>query len=263
MTTMEKLFGATAPDVVEPAPEFPQDAPVQQPAADVSPATDSAPAAVYGNGDAPVEPTDPKPAEPGFVPLKAMLDERDRYRDAKAERDRLKDQLDNLKRERETVKPPDPIADPEAYDAHVQRALWQQNVRFSERLAVKEYGADAVKAAKDWWVDLEKQNPAFAQIVSRQEDPIEYVVKEHRRHLALAEIGDKSIDDFVRERAAKLGLTVAPAAAASAPQPAPVTMQRPAVAAPPRSIAAETSAAGPRTVVEPSAVHRKLFGSQA
>lgn len=263
METMEKLFGENPPSNSVVTPESAPEAPVQQPEAAPPPADEVLPEAIYGTAEAAPEQPEPKPAEPGFVPLKAMLDERDRYRDAKAERDRLKDQLDNLKRERETVKPPDPIADPEAYDAHVQRALWQQNVRFSERLAVKEYGADAVKAAKDWWVDLEKQNPAFAQIVSRQEDPIEYVVKEHRRHQALAEIGDKSIDDFVRDRAAKLGLTVAPAAAASAPQPAPVTMQRPAVAAPPRSIAAETSAAGPRTVVEPSAVHRKLFGSQA
>ena len=262
METMEKLFGETPSNSVA-APEVVPEAPVQQPEAEAPPVVEDLPVAIYGDPKPAEEQAEQKPAEPGFVPLKAMLDERDRYRDAKAERDRLKDQLDNLKRERETVKTPDPIADPEGYDAHVQRALWQQNVRFSERLAVKEYGAEAVKAAKAWWVDLEKQNPAFAQIVSRQEDPIEYVVKEHRRHQALAEIGDKSIDDFVRERAAKLGLTVAPAAAASAPQPAPVTMQRPAVAAPPRSIAAETSAAGPRTVVEPSAVHRKLFGSQA
>lgn len=223
--------GRFAPKAPDPAPVTPQEPAPQVPAA--TPGVEL-----------------PK-AEPGHVPIAALLDERDKRQ---ALERRLAD-LENKTRQPET---PPTFQTPEEIAAYVQReaanAAWSAKIDFSESTAREKHGDDAVQAAMDWSLakcDAEKAQLGFSPFAveqMRQRNPVDWVVRQHKREEVVSQLGDDP-DAWVRQRAAELGLTSAQPQAqpipAASPQPtAPISAQ----AAPPRSLASAPTAGGAQSV---------------
>jgi hypothetical protein len=184
------------------------------------------------------QPEPEAPKEDQRVPLATFLDKRDEARE-------LKRRLEAYEaREREQQRPViDPFDDPEGFAAHqqqlVEQRLTQERFAFSDRFARKEHGAEAVDAAVTWAQQRAQADPAFAMSYMREADPVDWIVQQHKRDSMISQIGNRSMDDFVRDYLAQNpGLVAQPAPVAAAPVAAVV---QPAAkpTPPPRSIASE------------------------
>ena len=197
----------------------------------------------------PVEPTKP---EPGFIPLAAMLDEREKRRKAEERAAALEAQ------HRKPQNIPSVQDDPEAFAQHVheatQRAVVSERFNISETLATEKHGEAVVKAAMDWGMERAQASPAFAAEYMKQKHPIDWAVRQHKRDKLISELGD---DDnaqkaWVERRARELGLIpAAPQEGATAPQAAPQPVAQPKPPTPSPSLASAPSAGGPRTSPPP------------
>lgn len=172
------------------------------------------------------------------VPLPTFLDMRDRA--IAAER-----RAQELDKPREAPKMPDPIDDPtghaEFLETRLQSALVAERFESSNEAAREKYGAETVDTAVDWALAKAQADPTFAAQYMRERRPVDWIVRQHQRDGLLSLIGDKSLDDFVKEYVAqngeKLGLNATVAAPAVAE-----TQQAPAT--PPRSLASTPSKGG-------------------
>lgn len=207
-----------------------------------TPQSDAPPAPPPTASPAPVTP-DPAPASQpkpdGHIPIAALLDEREKRKELER---RLREFEE--KQQKQDTPIPDPIADPEGYNARLeeQRTRDKQDLifRFSEQFAARQHGADVVKQAMEWLGQELQSNPALWPVISSHADPAEHVVQLHKRHLRFAKLGDKDPDEYAREIAVArrdeflqlLGQQGAPAAAPS-PQPPKPPPPRPSIASAP------------------------------
>jgi hypothetical protein len=157
----------------------PQAQPTPEPAQS-APAVQAAPA--------PVAQPEPAKAEPGHVPINALLDEREK-------RQKLEKRLADL--EQQTRQPqniPSVTDDPEAFAQHQQLLIQQTatNTRFetSELVARQQHGDDPVQKAMDWAMQRSQESPAFAAEYLKQKHPIDWAVRQQKRHALLDDIGD-------------------------------------------------------------------------
>lgn len=166
-------------------------------------------------------PEQTKPTE-GFVPLGAVLDERDKRKAAEAERDALR-----ARQAPTPVQMPDPYEDPEGYAAaqraETAAALYQTNMRWSERIATIEHGKETVAAAKEWAFKKCDADPYFNAKVAASEDPVGFAVAEYKREEIASNV---TPDEFAQFRAWKdaqnqLQQQAAPAAASQQPSAIP------------------------------------------
>ena len=214
----------------EPAPEpQPEPEPVVEPVAQPEPVVESPPQG--------------KP-EDRFVPIAAMLDERDRRKQAEA-------QLQQFQSQQQPARMPDPLDDPEGWNSHQEArmadALTAQKFQMSEVMAKQAHGEEVVQQAGDWAAHRAQADPAFLMAwqhaLRNEPHPIDWIVRQHKRDAIVSAVGDApSLDDWFTQEAARRGWSQsAPVAAApfAAVSPAP----RPA--APPRSIASEAPASAP------------------
>lgn len=188
------------------------------------------------------EPTPPAPEpeakpDPQHVPITALLDERDKRKKLEEEIERFK----AAQKPAEAPAVPDMFDDPEGFAAYqeqkVQQAVYAQNLRFSERLAAKEYGAETFAKAKEWGIAKCDADPHFNAKVAASDDPYELVVSEWKRDQVASQFNP---DDFAQFQAWK--------AAQSAVQ----EQTKPAPQAPPRSLASAPSAGGISSEVIPT-----------
>lgn len=203
---------------------------------------DPAPEAIVEPEPAP-EPQPQRP-DPGFVPIAAMMDERDRRKALEAE-------LARYRQQQEAQPALDPLDDPAGFAAHQQQLVQQAiiNDRFerSNEDAIEKYGEETVKAAVDWAAERGRTNPGFAAEYMSKPRPIHWIVQQHKREETLGQIGDRSIDDFVREYIAKNPTLITPAPAAATPIPVVASPQQaPQPVKVPRSLA--TVGSGPSDV---------------
>lgn len=189
------------------------------------------------------EPQHQRP-EAGFVPIAAMMDERDKRRALEA-------QLAEYQRQ-QAAQPaaPDPFDDPQGFaqyqNAQVEQRLTQERFAFSDRFARKEYGAETVDKAVQWAQERAQQDPVFAQSYMRESDPIDWIVQQHKRDSMISQIGNRSMDDFVRDYLAQNpGLISQTAPVAAAPVAVTPQQATPPVKVP-RSLA--TQGSGPSDV---------------
>lgn len=199
-----------------------------------------------------VEKAEPAPAsapqEKGdkFVPLAAMLDERDKRKaleaELAAERARREQPAD------QTI--PDPYDDPAGYSAFVtdmtNRTALAVKFDLSEDMAVGVHGEGAVNAAKEWGAERAAQDPAFRQQFLSARNPIDWVVRQHKQDEDLRLYQTDPVA-FARRILEAQGQPVPDATVGAVPavgqQP-----QAPRPAAPPRSIASAPSSGGARDV---------------
>lgn len=190
----------------------------------------------------PVAEPEPQPEpETRHVPINALLDERDKRK----ELERRLAEYEAKQQAPQTAEIPDAYDDPQGYANHFQRQLDQKAVemRFemSDRFARSTHGDETVQAALDWANGRAGSNPAFVQDYMGQQDPIGWIVQQHKRDAMLSDIGDNPEDWFERE-AAKRGWqkpnAPAPAAVADVVPKQAVTPAK----VPPRSLANQGTA---------------------
>lgn len=195
-------------------------------------------------------------AEPGFVPLAAVLDERER-------RQKLEREVETLRAAQpkpQAAPVPSVYDDPDGFQAYVARQVDQvaQSTRLdmSHRFAEQAHGADTLAAAKAWGETRAAGDPTFAQRFLASPDPFNWIVAEHRRDQAISTLGDKTFEDAARDWAISQGF----AAPASTTTPAGQAPAASAPATPTRSLASTPSAGGPQTVpVGPLAALEAVF----
>lgn len=198
---------------------------------------------------APVAVEAPKPVEPApSVPLATFLEVQNRLKEAERSKRQEPQQY---------TPPPAPsfYDDPDAYAAHleqtVQDRLLGSRIEMSQRFALQQYGQEALTAARDWGAEQAQADPSFSPRFGAQPDPVGWLVSQHKQAELISRVGSDP-DAWVRQRALELGLIEQPADPANpAPQQAQSVAPKPAPApvAPPRSLAAVSSAGGPQAEV--------------
>lgn len=243
MDAFEAIFDKQQTEAqAQPAPA------VETPPADVAQVEEAAAAPVETAPEAPqVEPPAPEPAPQDkgdkFVPLAAMLDERDKRKALEAELAAIR-----AKAPAEQPAIPDPYDDPEGYTAFINNAVQQQalavKIDISEEMAKTAHGDEAVEAAKEWAIEHAAANPAFKQQFLQARHPMDWVVRQHQqaRDLELYQKDPLAFARAILERNGQAPATDATAGAMPAvgqQPPAPVPQP-----VPPRSIASAPPAGG-------------------
>lgn len=219
-------------------------APVEEPKEDPAPLELTEEAPPEPQAEPPVEPEPEAKPEPQHVPITAMLDERDK-------RKALEQELAQLRASQQQQQPqavPDVFEDPDGFAAYqdqkVQQALYQQNLRWSERTATIEHGAETVNQAKDWAVARCDADPYFNAKVAASPDPIGFAVSEWKREQIASQVTPEDLTQFQAWKAAQAQLD-----ASAQPSAATTTSPR---TPPPRSLASAPSAGNVLTEVEPT-----------
>lgn len=189
----------------------------------------------------------PPAAPAGFVPLDAMLGERERRQKAEQRADALE------AAQKPPVAPPTVASDPEGWqrnmEAQVARVENATRLEFSGRAAEQIHGKETLDAAMAWGKDIGAKDKFFGQRFNAQPDPFGFLVAEYRAAKKLEQIGSKSPEEWALEYAATQGF-VKPDAGTPQQQPAgaavvpPVTPQAPVVAATPSPSLARAPGAG-------------------
>lgn len=226
--------GRFAPTKAEPAPlELPQleaekEPPQQEPAPQAQQTV--APAAP------PQTPTKETPP-PGYIPLEALLETREKAQKAAREAEEYRRKYEEATRK--PAQPIDPIADPDGFYRSVeeQRAKDRQDTLFetSWLIAQQQHGEETVKAAEEWLQDELQRNPGLFQTIARQRHPYDFVVKQHKRSLTVAKLGDDDFETAARKWAESNGYAPQqqqqPALEAVPPTPQPrAPLPRPSLA---------------------------------
>lgn len=224
----------------EPAPIDVPAEPVSEPVAVTEPAPtpEPEPQAVATPEPAP----EPKPTVPeGYIPLAAVMDDRDKRKEAERRAKELEEKLQQYQQQSQA---PDRDLDPEGYQAfqaqQTQNAILSTRLDISEEMAREKHGNEVVDAAKEWALNRFNENPAFQAEVLAQRNPYGYAVQAYQRHQAMNKLGDVSeVEAFLAWKAAQANAGTQPLA--PAPAAAPV-IEQPAI--PTRSIASATNAGG-------------------
>lgn len=233
-------FAAAAQDQAAPEGEAAAPAAAAEADAGAQPAPQSEPTT---SDDVPVEET----AKPGYVPLVALLETRDKARQAEEKARAAEERLAAL----EAAKPaaprvPDRYADPDAYDDWLQGQLIAQNRELQLDVqalrAEQKHGPELVKAAREWGFQKCAEDPHFNQRMWGSSDPIGDVIAEYQKAQALSALSDPAtLEAF---RAWQAGQSAAPAQPNnSAPEP-----QSPP---PPRSLASRPAAGSAKPGEQP------------
>lgn len=224
---------------------FPMDEAVEavEPVVDVAPEPEVVEAPQEPEQEPVVEEPVVEPRTEDRIPIGALLDEREKRKE-------LERELATLRQQQPTQQAsvPDPYDQPNEFAAHIEGQIAQarqaQKVDTSYHLAVRDYGKDQVEEARTWALEKAQSDPVFMQQVEvafqTQALPIDWVIQQHKRDGLVSQIGDRSIDDFVKDYIARnptlLGQT-APASATAAVVPASASAPRV-----PRSLASQATA---------------------
>ncbi len=199
----------------------------------------------------PVAPVEPPKAEPGHIPISALLDEREK-------RQALQRRLDALEAQRQQTEQPSPtFQTPEDIAAYVQReaanAAWSAKIDFSEQTAREKHTDAVVDAAIAWSMakcEAEKASLGFSPFAveqMRQRHPVDWVVRQHKRDAFVSEIGDDPEAYRARIRA-EIAAEAANQPAPSAPAAASPQLAAPKPPPPRPSLASAPTAGGMQTV---------------
>ena len=170
------------------------------------------------------------------APIAALLDERDKRKQAEERLKRLEAQVQEQQR-RQASPPPDPRVYPQAYARFMQEqtveSQWGAITSISQVMAKRDHGAQVLQEATDAFMQELQQRPWLANELRQQPHPYDWVVERYKRETALSNLDLSEIDQFKAWKAAQAQ------AQAQTGQQTPQTM-----AAPPRSLASLPSAGG-------------------
>lgn len=179
--------------------------------------------------------------------LKALQDERDKRRSAdegrkaaEAERDRLREQMADMHRQREAAAAqnlPNPHDDPEGYiaarEAQYQEQLTRQALGYSMNRAIEKYGESEVENAAKWFSDQMEANPhmPLRQNMLSQADQLEYVVSSYKQAQKMTAFTSGDYSGLIADLQ-KAGYNISKATPTVAAPAAPVTQTVAATTAP-------------------------------
>lgn len=181
---------------------------------------------------------EPRQPEPGYVPLNAVLDEREKRKALEAEIARYR----AAEKQPETAEVPDMFEDPEGWQSSIQgqfqQELYKQRLDFSHRLASQSHGKETVDAALAWGQQRCAEDPSFNMMVMNNPDPVGYAVEQYQRDQIASNV---TPDDYAQYQAWK-----------AAQANVQAETQQPAKQVPPKSLATAPSAGGVTTEPEPT-----------
>lgn len=224
--TMQDEPEAVSPEIVEAVEQLEVAGPVEE----VQPVI-----------EAPIE------REEKSVPLPTFLDMRDKQKETERRANELERQIAEMRNAQQPkVTAPDPFDDPVGFAAYNRQqlddALFQQKMSISYEMAAGQHGRDTTEAARIWALEKAQSDPAFDAMIStemkRQINPLDWIVRQHKRDSVMQQIGEDP-DEYVKRRAAELGLTATTQEVAPA---VPVLQQQ--AATPARSLASSPSLNG-------------------
>lgn len=172
-----------------------------------------------------------------FVPISALLDERDKRQAETAKRIDLEAQLQRYQQPQQPEQiPTDPSGIIQYALAEQQRIAFNERLNTSELMARQSHGEETVSEAQQAFLSAVGQNPMLQQQLQGQIHPYDFVVKWHKQHKLMSEIGQdpeawrKSEAEKIRAQvlAELQGQGVQPAQ--SSQQPPPSVVGRPAAA---------------------------------
>lgn len=172
-----------------------------------------------------------------FVPISALLDERDKRQAETRKREELEQQLQRYQQPQQPEQvPTDPSGIIQYALAEQQRIAFNERLNTSELMARQAHGEDIVSEAQQAFLAAVGQNPMLQQQLQGQIHPYDFVVKWHKQHKLMSEIGQdpeawrKSEAEKIRQQvlAELQGQGVQPAQ--SSQQPPPSVVGRPAAA---------------------------------
>lgn len=208
-------------------------------------AKDAAPAKTPAQAAPVTAPAAPaQAAEPGFVPITALMDVRDRAQKAEAE-------LAELRAKQTPAQPQgEPVNFASLFADDAGLAQWNIRADVSEDMVRQQHGNDLVNAAQQWGIGKVSTDAAFAQQLARARSPYKFVIEQYQRDQALtkfdpamlANLDPAEFAAFQTWKASQTGDT-APIAAA-----APAAVSRIPPPTPPRTLASQPSAGGAQHV---------------
>lgn len=171
---------------------------------------------------------EPKPDKPvipeGYVPLREVLDTRDRAKKAEEDRDRYKTAWDEHQRklaaEADKDPAPDMFKDPRAYNAWVDRQVNKraeaiakqqvapimeqvsaQTLRLSEMAAEKHLGAERWARLNEW---IGKQDEGFRAWAMSQPDPYWAAYEQFRQRTTFEKLGNDDLETYEQKLRAQI-----------------------------------------------------------
>jgi hypothetical protein len=189
---------------VTPAPvEAPAFTPEPQPQPQI-------PEPVAPSVEAPIAPAAPQSLQvpPGYIPIAAQLDEREKRKAAEERALALERQIQEFQSRQQPS--PDLFEDPEGFRNRIaqenEHQRWIDRTNMSELIASQQFGAETVnKAIEAFQRECPPGSPRAMEL-RQQAHPVGYVVEWHRQQEKLKAIGNDDLDAFVKRRAAELGL---------------------------------------------------------
>jgi hypothetical protein len=177
-----------------------------------------------------------------FVPISALLDERDKRQAETAKRVELEAQLQRYQQPQQPEQiPTDPSGIIQYALAEQQRIAFNERLNTSELMARQAHGEDIVSEAQQAFLAAVGQNPMLQQQLQGQIHPYDFVVKWHRQHKLMSEIGQDP-EAWRKSEAEKIRAQVLAELQGQGVQPAPSSQQ------PPPSVVGRPAAARAGTV---------------
>jgi hypothetical protein len=177
-----------------------------------------------------------------FVPISALLDERDKRQAETAKRIDLEAQLQRYQQPQQPEQiPTDPSGIIQYALAEQQRIAFNERLNTSELMARQAHGEDIVSEAQQAFLAAVGQNPMLQQQLQGQIHPYDFVVKWHRQHKLMSEIGQDP-EAWRKSEAEKIRAQVLAELQGQGVQPAPSSQQ------PPPSVVGRPAAARAGTV---------------
>lgn len=241
---LDAMFGAESEVVRDEAPvteQAQEAAPEPQPEpkpteAKDTPRDERGRFAPKADGEQPQEAA-PQEDEKGFVPRKAILDERRKRQELEREVERLRAQFQQPQQ-------PQQPQQQEAMPPEVQQNIELRNqfLNMHEYTAKARHGDDVVEEAKQWFHDLARQEPGWAAEIQNDPFPYEALVRNYRTQQQVAAIQSLMAQGFDPTNPVPWAEQVLRARQAQQQQaqPAPQQPSRP----PPRSLASQPSSGG-------------------
>jgi hypothetical protein len=177
-----------------------------------------------------------------FVPISALLDERDKRQAETAKRVELEAQLQRYQQPQQPEQiPTDPSGIIQYALAEQQRIAFNERLNTSELMARQAHGEDIVSEAQQAFLAAVGQNPMLQQQLQGQIHPYDFVVKWHKQHKLMSEIGQDP-EAWRKTEAEKIRAQVLAELQGQGVQPAPSSQQ------PPPSVVGRPAAARAGTV---------------
>jgi hypothetical protein len=183
---LSNVYGDEADDVIE----TPAQQETETPAVDTPETTDVKTAEAAVETKAKVQ-EPPSGSDETRVPLAALTGERERRQEAQREAEELRAKLAAL----ETKKPAPSVFEDEkgfveSLKTDFDSKLINDRLNLSEALAVREFGAEKVKAASAWFKEAATKNPSLADRFRSAPLQFHAVVDMHAEHIELEKMKD-------------------------------------------------------------------------